>query len=190
MRVIPEQAVVGGLETPGNRSEQFGSSPRTAQQVLGTTRVDFLRTSRLFSFAQVNLEHDVLEELVLRAQEQAGVGYKLILTPRTLLQGVVGVGFQEELFEEEEAAVEPLGRLGIEWTQRLGQTSEFAGQVAFLPDLINLGEYRPEGEVSLRTPITHHFHLRLSLTDTFNSAPQPGVEQNDLTLLSSVVWGF
>jgi hypothetical protein len=47
-----------------------------------------------------------------------------------------------------------------------------------------------EGEASLSTPLTHRFFLRLSLTDTFNSAPQPGVEQNDLTLLSSVVWGF
>lgn len=163
---------------------------RTAQRVLGVGRLDLHRTPRLFSFGQVSLEHDDLKKLVLRAQEQAGVGYKFILTPRTLLQGTIGAGLQEELFEGEDVAVEPLGRLGIEWTQRLGRASELAGQVTFLPNLIDLGEYRLEGEASLSTPITHRFHLRFSLTDTFDSAPQPGVEQNDLTLLSSVVWSF
>jgi hypothetical protein len=70
---------------------------------------------------------------------------------------VIGAGFQEEFFEEEDVAVKPIGRLGIEWTQRLGQASEFAFQAAFLPDLINLGEYRLEGEASLSTPLTHRF---------------------------------
>jgi putative salt-induced outer membrane protein YdiY len=163
---------------------------RTAEQVLGAVRLDLLHTPRLFSFSLMTLERDVLEELLLRAQEQAGIGYKFIRTPQTLLQGVVGLGFREELFADKDLAVKPIGRLGIEWTQGIGQASELAVQVAFLPDLRSLGEYRFEAEASLTTPITHRFHLRFSVTDSFDSTPQPGVSRNDLTLLSSVVWRF
>lgn len=161
---------------------------RTAQRAGAAGRLNLLHTERFFSFYLLTLEHDALEDLDLRAQEQAGIGYKLVRTPRTFVQGEVGFGVREELFENGDLQIEPVGRIGGKWTQKIGAATELVVGAAFLPDLIDRGQYRMEGEASLSTPITNRFSLRLSLVDSFDSNPQPGVKKNDLTLLSSLVW--
>lgn len=163
---------------------------RTAQRARAGGRLDLLHTERFYSFYLVTLEHDALKDLDLRAQQQTGVGYKFILTPWTRVQGEVGFGVREELFENGESEIEPVGRIGGKWIQKLGAASELTVSAAFLPDLIDRGEYRIEGDASVSTPITNRFLLRFSLLDSFDSDPQPGVKKNDLTLLSSVVWTF
>lgn len=163
---------------------------RTAQQAHGTGRFDWLHTKRFFTFYLVSLEHDALEDLDLRAQELAGVGYKVIRTLQTVVQGDIGFGVREELFEGGGLEVEPIGRIGARWTQKVGLASEFAMSAAFLPDLIERGAYRMEGKATLSTPIINRFLLRLSLIDSYDSNPQPGIEHNDVTLLSSIAWTF
>lgn len=163
---------------------------RTAQRAQAEARLDRFHSERFFSFYLLALEHDALEDLDLRAQQQAGIGYKFILTPRTLVQGEIGSGVREELFENGEWEIAPIGRIGGKWSQKIGTASKLEVRAAFLPDLIDLGTYRMEGEAALNTPLTNHFSLRFSLLDSFDSNPQPGIEKNDLTLLSSIVWSF
>jgi putative salt-induced outer membrane protein YdiY len=163
---------------------------RTAERAHARGRLELFHTERFFSFSLLALEHDALEDLDLRAQEQAGVGYKFILTSHTLVQGEVGFGLREELFANGESEIEPVGRIGGMWTQKIGAASELAVSAALLPDLIDHSEYRMEGEASMSTPITNRFLLRFRLMDSFDSDPQPGVKKNDFTLLSSLVWTF
>ena len=179
-------------ELTANVEAAYGAleGERTAQQARGVGRLDWLHTNRFFTFYLVSLEHDALEALDLRAQELAGVGYKVIRGPRSVVQGDIGFGLREELFESGDSEVEPIGRIGAKWTQKLGLTSELTVSAAFLPDLIERGEYRLEGAAALSTPITNRFLLRLSLLDSYDSNPQPGIEHNDLTLLSSIAWTF
>lgn len=163
---------------------------RTAQQAFGAGRLDLLHSERLFSFYRVSLEHDALEELDFRARQETGLGYKVIHMPRTLLQGQIGAGVREEFFTNAGARFRPTGNLGVRWRQRIGARSELSADLTYLPDLTELGEYRLEADASFTAPITHNVLLRFSLLDRFNSDPRPGIKQNDLTLLSSVVWTF
>lgn len=181
-----------GSEISAKVTAAYGETERerTVGQVLGEVRLDLFHTERFFSFYLLDLEHDALQDLNLRAQEDVGVGYKFIRTPRSLLQGEVGVGLTEEFFEGEKSDLEPVGRLGAKWTEKVGEQSELGVILVLFPDLSDLGEYRFRGESSFTTPITDRFLLRLSLLNRFDSDPQPGVKKNDLTFRSSVVWTF
>lgn len=163
---------------------------RTVGQVLGEARFDLLHTERFFSFSLLDMEHDALQDLNLRAQENVGVGYKFIRTPRSLLQGEVGVGLSEEFFEGGKSDIDSEGRLGAKWTERVGERLELGVSLVLLPALSDLGEYRFRGESSFTTPLTDRFLLRLSLLNRYDSNPRPGVKKNDLTFRSSVVWTF
>lgn len=142
------------------------------------------------TFYRVSLEHDALEDLDFRAQESGGIGYRFLQTPRTVLQGQIGFGLSQERFEGGNTVVTPFGSLGGRWRQTIGRGTELDASFAFLPDLIDLGECRVEVDATLSTALTARFLLPFSLIDQFDSNPQPGVEQNDLTLLSSIVWSF
>lgn len=163
---------------------------RTAQRAFGEARLDRFYTRRYFSTYLLDLEHDAIQDLNLRATESAGVGYKFILTPLTLLQGDVGAGMIEEYFRDGSSNVDPIARLGGRWERRIGQSSKLKLSAAYLPILSHIRQYRLQGDSSFTTPITEQFQLRLSLVDRFNSNPQPNVKKNDLTFRSSVVWQF
>ncbi len=163
---------------------------RTAERAVGEGRFNLFHTSWLFSFYLANLERDALEDLDLRAQELVGVGANVVRTRRTLLRAEIGAGGRQELFSNGDQRVSPLARLGMAWHQTLGQATELILRATLLPDLGNLGAYRMEGEGALRVPLTTRFHLRLSLLDSYDSNPQPGVKRNDLTFLSALGWTF
>jgi putative salt-induced outer membrane protein YdiY len=138
----------------------------------------------------LSLAHDALAQLVFGAQEEAGGGYKLVKSERTSLQAEVGLGLREELFEDGSVDIGLIGTLGVRFWRRLSARSELNSSFVFFPDLIQLGDYRLEGEASLTSRINRHFLLRLSLIDYYNSTPQIGVEKNDLTVLSSIIWQY
>jgi putative salt-induced outer membrane protein YdiY len=163
---------------------------RSTQQVLGEVRLDWSHTPRFYSFYLLDGEHDVMRNLNLRSREEAGVGYKLIKTARTLLQADVGLGMSEEFFKNAANDFDPLGHLGVLFKQKIGKSTEFGLKSVMLPDFSNIGELLAESEGWLLTPITQSFFLRLSAVDRYDSNPLTGIKQNDVTLRTSLVLVF
>ncbi|GIX47311.1 MAG: hypothetical protein KatS3mg131_1522 [Candidatus Tectimicrobiota bacterium] len=163
---------------------------RTAQRAMLEARLQRAHGERFFSFGVLSAEHDALQELALRTQQEAGLGYVLLHTPRTRLQAEVGFGLSQELFQAQALRLEPSGRFGLAWTQKLGTASELSASVVVRPELVDLGDYRLQGETTLAAPLSQRLTLRFSLLARFQSQPQPGVEASDLALQSSLAWAF
>ena len=50
--------------------------------------------------------------------------------------------------------------------------------------------YRMESRTALQSPISRNIAVRLSLDDFYVSDPNPGISENDVRLVSSLVCSF
>lgn len=163
---------------------------RSTQQVLGEVRLDWSHSPRFYSFYLLDGEHDIMRNLNLRSREEAGVGYKLVKTAKTLLQGDVGLGMSEEFFKNAANDFDPLGHLGALFKQKIGKSTELGLKSVVLPDFSEIGEFLAESEGWFLTPISQSFFLRLSAVDRYDSNPLTGIKKNDVTFRTSLVLVF
>ena len=84
------------------------------------------------------------------------------------------------------------------WTLRLSERGEHAftngakvwEQVDFLPSVDNLKDYLLNAEVGVEAAINAHISLRVVASDRYNSNPAVDRKNNDITLISSIVYKF
>lgn len=168
----------------------WAKGARTTQQVFGQSRLDWSHTPQFYSFYSFNGQHDLLKSLYLRAREEAGVGYRVIKTKRTLLQGDIGLGLSEDVLKDVTDDVSPLGHLGAEFTQKVGKESECGIKATLLPDFSDPGEFLSDSEAWFVTPITRRFLLKLSVLNRFDSSPPPLIKKDDVTFKTGLVIVF
>jgi putative salt-induced outer membrane protein YdiY len=140
-------------------------------------------------FQDLLLEHDEEEDLRYRVQLTAGYNRRLKKTTDFELWGNVGGGVLfEEFFNDSET--EAILQAGINFTWQLTKHLTYVQIITFYPSLSEGGEFRFYWESTLTTPIGERFDLRLSIIDRYDSNPQAGVEENDLTIVLSLVIRF
>jgi putative salt-induced outer membrane protein YdiY len=150
---------------------------------------------RAYLFAVLNAEHDEIEDLKLRLNASAGPGYRFIDTEKTKLLGEFGVGATAEWYDSRETGSEQTteGILWLhgEWTTKVFDRSTFSQVLTVFPSVTDIGSVRVVSDTSLTTPLSQKLDLRISVHDEYDNDPEvSGVEKNDLTFRTTVVYTF
>lgn len=146
-------------------------------------------SERATIFQDLLVEHDEQEDLRYRIQFTLGYNRRLVKKENFELWGNVGGGvLHEEFFDESET--EAIAQIGITFTWQITKNLKYEQILTFYPSLSEGGEFRMYWESVFTTPISDRFDLRLSIIDRYDSNPQPGIEENDLTIALSLAIKF
>jgi len=79
------------------------NSEKSANEILGGTRVEVDFSDRTYVFAKVDLEYDEFEDLDLRTTVTAGLGHFFVKRDKIELKGWLGGGYEHEIFTRKAA---------------------------------------------------------------------------------------
>lgn len=83
------------------------NSARSANEIMGGTRLEFDFSERTYVFGKLDLEYDEFEDLDLRATLTAGMGHFFVKREKLELKGWAGAGFEYEAFDRKAEAAIP-----------------------------------------------------------------------------------
>jgi len=154
---------------------------QTASEWIFIEKLERKLSERATIFQLLLLEHDEEEDLAYRIQLTFGYNRRLVKKEKFELWGNVGAGVLYESFFDD-TRTQAIAQLGINFTWQITKTLKYTQVLTFFPSLSDGGEFRMYWESVFETPISDHFNLRFSIIDRYDSNPQPGVKDNDLTI--------
>src|ERR1017187_2854734 len=169
----------------------WGQSNQTqsADSVHGFADYKRLFTERLYGDLNVDGTHDDLADLRYRLIAGPAIGYYFIKSDKTKVNGEVGPSF----------IYEKLGSNTLSYvTMRVTERAEHAfntgsriwEQVDYLPQVDKFDNYLLNSEVGAEAALNTRLSLRIVAKDQFNSQPAAGRKENDITLISAVVYKY
>ncbi|HEX5138194.1 MAG TPA: DUF481 domain-containing protein [Planctomycetota bacterium] len=162
---------------------------QTASEWMFIEKLERKLSERATIFQALLLEHDEEEDLRYRIQFTMGYNRRLVKKEKFELWGNVGGGvLHESFFDEDET--EAIAQLGINFTWQITKNLKYEQIIVFFPSLSKSGEFRMYWESVFTTPISDRLDLRISILDRYDSNPQPGVEENDLTVAIALAIKF
>jgi putative salt-induced outer membrane protein YdiY len=149
------------------------------------------RSAKSYIFGTINVEQDEIEELDFRLNAAVGPGYKWIDTEDTKLTGEAGFGVTAEWYDGEDQNTEAIVMIHGHWRQKVFDESIFGQELTVYPSISDFGSFRLVSITSLATPLSESLDLRVSLVNEYDNDPGvSGVEKNDLTFRTTVVYRF
>jgi putative salt-induced outer membrane protein YdiY/small nuclear ribonucleoprotein (snRNP)-like protein len=183
--------------TEYNRLTFEGAYERTNEQGVLTTdkghlsgRYDHNLTDRLFLFGLVTLQTDQLQQLDFRHTETVGPGYFFIKNERTELSGEAGLSHVQEFFSDGSSDTAVAGRLAAALDQKIWN-STLSFRAAYLPKLRDpSNDFLANGELVFSIPLTDSLSFEFIVTDEYDNDPEPGVENNDVSVKTNLGYSF
>jgi opacity protein-like surface antigen len=154
------------------------------------TDYDFGTKRKTYIYNTGGIGYDEIRRVDMEFDEGVGLGYKLIQRPKFNVNGELGGQYQNINF----ITANDRSYLSIRVAENLSwQVSEklrVDQRLTFLPNVEDLTDYRVRLELSASYPLFKRVTISFNAIELYDSAPPPGVDQNDLTLQSSVGINF
>ena len=118
-----------------------------------------------------------------------GLGYHAVKTSELSFDVFSGLTYnREQFFDATRDSAELV--LGEESSHKVSETTSFKQRLAIYPNLTESGQYRAQLDGSLTTAINSRVGLQLTVSDRYQSNPQPGIKNNDVLFLTNVNYKF
>jgi putative salt-induced outer membrane protein YdiY len=163
---------------------------RNTNEVVGGARYEVDISQRAFAYVSTRHEFDEFENLDLRSNVTAGLGYFFIQQPDQTLKGRVGVGYQHESFDTGLAEDQGILEVGVEYEKQFAPWLLFTHETTYYPALDGLDDYRLVSETAGEVPIADSdaWKLRLGMRNEYDAMPQPGVDSLDTYYFLNIVY--
>jgi putative salt-induced outer membrane protein YdiY len=164
---------------------------RSTEAVHGFMEYKRLFTERLYGSARVDGFHDDIADLRYRVIVGPALGYYFIKSDATKLNGEFGPSFIDE-----KQGADTHKYLTVRFMERCehtfnkAKTAKAWEEVDYLPQVDDTKNYLLNSEVGVEAALSARFSLRVCADDKFNSMPEPGAKENDITLISSLVYKY
>jgi putative salt-induced outer membrane protein YdiY len=169
----------------------WGQSNQTqsANSIHGFADYKRLLTDRFYVDFNVDGTHDDIAEVRYRLIVGPAVGYYFIKSDSTKVNGEIGPSFiTERLGGENESYVTM--RVTERAEHALNKGSKIWEQVDYLPQVDDFNNYLVNSEVGAEAALNTRLSLRVVAADKFNSRPAAGRKENDITLISALVYKY
>lgn len=165
----------------------------SANRIDGTlkTDVDLGTRRKVYAFNLAGAGFDGIRRLDLQFQEGAGLGYKLIEKPRFILNTELGAQYQEFDFigtQQDRNLVSV--RIGEDLTWELTSKLRIRQTLAFMPNISDLGDFRAQYTLNFSYPLLKRTTINLNVIDLYDTNPVQGVNNNDLTIQTTLGVSF
>lgn len=144
---------------------------------------------QFYGFINGEALHDGIQDLAYRVSLSPGTGYYFIKGKTTTLVGELGPGVVSEKRGQTEETYLSL-RAGERFEQRLSPTAKFWEKAEFIPQVSKLDNFVVNGELGVETPLTRKLSLQLTLVDAYANDPAAGRKNNDIKVISGIVYKF
>jgi putative salt-induced outer membrane protein YdiY len=144
-------------------------------------------TERLYGYARLDGRHDAIAQIDYRLPLGAGLGYFLIRSKPADLSFELGPGYMWQKVAGVSDQFATL-RVAQQYRQELSDRARLRESVEWLPQVDRFNNYVLNASVALESDLTKDKRCNMSLTllDTFNNIPAPGLQKNDLKLVAAV----
>ena len=162
---------------------------RSTEAVHGFIDYKRLFTDRFYGSARVDGFHDDIASVQYRVIVGPAAGYYFIKSAASKLNLEFGPSFIKERLGHHEESYFTL-RISEHGEHAFSKAAKVWEQVAYLPQVDDFGNYLLISEVGGEAALNARFSLRVVADDMFNSRPAAGRKENDITLVSSLVYKY
>jgi putative salt-induced outer membrane protein YdiY len=181
----PENEFAFGLDGSYGESD----SVKNNETLHSVGQYNHLFGERFYGFLNLEGLHDGLADLQYRFTLSPGAGYYFLKETNTTLAGELGPGLICQRLGEVDTIYASL-RLAERFEHKLNNGSRVWEKAEVLPQVNKFENFLINAEVGAEAPLTKTFSLRVTLQDNFVNQPAPDRKDNDVKLISSLVYKF
>jgi putative salt-induced outer membrane protein YdiY len=164
-------------------------SVKNNETLHGVGQYNHLFSERFYGFFNLEGLHDGIADLQYRFTLSPGAGYYFLKTTNTSLAGEAGPGMIFQRLGDVDTTYATL-RLAERFEHKLNNGARVWEKAEILPQVDKLQNYLVNAEIGAEAALTKTFNLRVTLQDNFVNQPAPGRKDNDVKLISGVVFKF
>lgn len=165
------------------------SGETTTESASAVGQYNWLFSERAYGFARLDALHDSIADIDYRFTLSPGVGYYFIKNDRTKLSAEVGPSFIYEKQGGETTGYLAL-RLGERFEHKLSDRSRIWQSAEILPQVDDFDNFIVNAELGVESDLTEKLSLRAYIQDSYDNQPAPGRTENDVKLVTAVVYKF
>ena len=147
-------------------------------------------------YLRTDLEHDLVEQINLRATGAIGLKYDWIAEEFYGVSTRAGTAFRYEdsMIDQVATETEPALDFGLEYTHLIKNFILFESELTFLPNATNLSDYLFSHDTALNFPLGEDedtgWNLRSGVAGTYDSSPAEGFKEFDIKYYLRMVYLF
>ena len=164
-------------------------SVKNNETLHGVSQYNRLFTRRFYDFLNAEGLHDGIADLQYRFALSPGAGYYFVKATNTTFAGELGPGLITQRLCGVDTTYGSL-RLAERFEYKLTNGARVWQRAEILPQVDKFDNFLVNAEVGAEALFTKTLSLRLTLLDNFVNEPAPGRKDNDVKLISGVVYKF
>jgi len=165
------------------------NSVENNEMLHGVGQYNHLFSERFYGFFNVEGLHDGIADLQYRFTLSPGAGYYFTKTTNTTFAVETGPGLIFQRLGGADTAYESL-RLAERFERKLNNGARLWQKAEVLPQVDKFDNYLVNAEIGAEALLTKTISLRLSVQDNFVNEPAPGRKDNDVKIISGLVYKF
>jgi putative salt-induced outer membrane protein YdiY len=142
-----------------------------------------------YGYGRGDATHDAIADIEYRVNAGAGAGYYFIKDKMTTLSSEAGPAFETEHLDDEYHNY-PTARVAENFERKIDDHARVWENLEIIPPLTVPEAFLINAEVGIETPLTHKLSLQTYFDDNFANVPAPGYKDNDLKVVSGIVFKF
>jgi putative salt-induced outer membrane protein YdiY len=163
---------------------------QSAQSAHGSAQANHIFIDdKWYGYGRGDALHDAIANVDYRLTGSTGGGYYFIKDKLTTLSSEVGPALQYEKLDDEYHTY-PSMRLAQNYERKIDDHARVWENVEFIPPVTYPDAFLVNAQVGVETPLTHKVSLQTYVQDNFANDPAPGAKNNDLKLVSGLVFKF
>ena len=148
-------------------------------------------TTRVYAFGQFQYLQDEFKEIDYLVAPSGGIGYKLVMTPKTTFNVDSGLGYKAEKNPGFERRDDFVVTMSDKFEHKLSTTSTITQSFGALWKADDFGDALYTFTAGLAAALTTRTQLKVELLDAYSSKPpNPAIKNNDVALLTALVYKF
>jgi len=142
-----------------------------------------------YDYGRADALHDGIADVDYRVTTSAGAGYYFIKNKQNTLSSEAGPAFQTEKLDDQYHNY-PSARVAESFEHKIDGHARVWENVEIIPPLTYPDAFLVNAQVGVETPLTPRLSWQTYLQDNFANVPAPGFKDNDLKLISGIVFKF
>jgi putative salt-induced outer membrane protein len=164
-------------------------SVKNNETLHGVSQYNRLFTERFYGYLNAEGLHDGIADLQYRFTFSPGAGYYFVKTTNTIFAGEFGPGLITQRLGGVDTTYSSL-RLAERFEHKVNDGARIWQKAEILPQVDKLNNYLVNAEVGAEALFTKTLSLRITVLDNYVNEPAPGRKDNDVKLISGVVYRF
>lgn len=162
-----------------------------AQNALGSVKYDYFITKKLFTYVQVLLEHDKMQDLDLRYAAGPGLGYQFVDTPAAKLFTEAGVSYVSEKYGANLDREYASGRwsVGFNWEILPDRVKFFHLHEGYIR-LEDTEDFHFRSQQGFRLPLINNFYANIQFDYDYINRPATGKKHYDQRYIFGLGYDF